>query len=78
MKIVRVEWLDAFGDTGRHWQDVESVEAEPMVMVTVGFEIPDAMEGYLVIAQTYCDLTKSVDHLIYIPDGMVLGRRLMK
>jgi hypothetical protein len=66
--LVLVEWRDAY--SWGHWSEITEVPIEPVIVCSVGFLLPDAKEGYLVIAQSD-DKQGSFDNYLYIPVGMV-------
>jgi hypothetical protein len=66
--IVLVEWRDAY--SWGHWSEITEVPIDPVIVNSVGFLLPDAKDGYLVIAQSD-DMQGSFDNYLYIPVGMV-------
>lgn len=67
--VVAVEWRDAYSYTDE-WQKIEDVDKEPVIVCSVGFLIPSAKDGYVVIAQSD-DGQGELDGFLFIPCGMV-------
>lgn len=66
--IVLVEWRDAY--SWSQWSAPAEVPIEPVIVLSVGFLLPDAKQGYLVIAQSD-DMQGDFDNYLFIPVGMV-------
>ena len=72
--LVAVHWTDAF-DSENGWIDVEDYKPSPTTVVSVGFQWPDCLEGYVSITGSYMpdeppDL-HTVGMVVHIPNGMV-------
>jgi hypothetical protein len=66
--FVLVEWHDAHASS--QWMDVSELDKDPYVVRTVGWLLPDAKPGHVVIAQSVgCD--DYIDGVLSIPVGMV-------
>jgi len=73
--LVVVHWRDAFdGENG--WTDLEKYTPEDTTVVTVGWLIPDMLEGYITVVNSYfpdeVEDPKTVGMPIHIPTGMVI------
>ena len=73
--VVAVEWRDAYSYTER-WTTVDTIDHEPVIVQSVGFLMPEAKEGYVVIAQSD-DGEGEQDGFLFIPCGMVLNLRVV-
>ena len=69
MSPVLVVWHDAFADTSS-WMEVADIDDEPCVVNSVGFLIPDAKQGHVVIAMSN-NSHDYIDSVLAIPVGMV-------
>ena len=63
---VRVTWIDAAGGP-IGWTAVTELDIAPRTVMTVGWLIPDALAGHVVVAQSWDAETGSVDGVIQIP-----------
>jgi hypothetical protein len=73
-KFCVVTWHDAHADS--HWQELTDIDDEPYAVQTCGWLLPGAKKDHVVIAQSIsCD--DSIDGLLYIPVGMVVGMKLL-
>ena len=73
--LLVVHWRDAFdGENG--WTDLEKYTPEDTTVVTVGWLIPDVLEGYITVVNSYfpdeVEDPKTVGMPIHIPTGMVI------
>lgn len=71
--IVCVTWHDAHTDT-ETWTPISDIDADPCVVRTVGFLLPNAKVDHVVVAQSfidYADDERDVDSVLCIPVGMV-------
>jgi len=73
--LIVVHWRDAFdGENG--WTDLEKYTPEDTTVVTVGWLIPDVLEGYITVVNSYfpdeVEDPKTVGMPIHIPTGMVI------
>jgi len=73
--LVVIHWRDAFdGENG--WTDLEKYSPEDTTVVTVGWLIPDVLEGYITVVNSYfpdeVEDPKTVGMPIHIPTGMVI------
>lgn len=66
--LVLVIWHDAHSE--HSWTSVEELDAEPFVVETVGWMIPNAKPGHVVIAQSIGE-DDALDSVLQIPVGMV-------
>lgn len=70
---VAIKWLDAFAQP-QEWLEIDSYKPSPVIPTTVGFLIPDFIEGYITHADSYYESNGSVFcyGIGHIPKGMVL------
>ena len=73
--LIVIHWRDAFdGENG--WTDLEKYVPEDTTVVTVGWLIPDILEGYITVVNSYfpdeVEDPKTVGMPIHIPTGMVI------
>ena len=73
--LIVVHWRDAFdGENG--WTDLEKYTPEDTTVVTVGWLVPDMLEGYITVVNSYfpdeVEDPKTVGMPIHIPTGMVI------
>lgn len=73
--LVVIHWRDAFdGENG--WTDLDKYAPEDTTVVTVGWLIPDMLEGYITVVNSYfpdeVEDPKTVGMPIHIPTGMVM------
>ena len=73
--LVVIHWRDAFdGENG--WTDLDKYTPEDTTVVTVGWLIPDMLDGYVTVVNSYfpdeVDDPKTVGMPIHIPVGMVI------
>ena len=73
---VIVVWHDAHSHTAG-WEDVADIDDAPCVVETVGWLIPDAKQGHLVIAQSWIADSETIDSVLSIPVGMVQSVQLL-
>jgi hypothetical protein len=71
-ELVIIEWVDAFAGP-QSWVTLEEYSPVPVTPVTVGWLIPDCLEGFVTTADTY---ERRDDHIAYynighIPEKMV-------
>jgi hypothetical protein len=71
---VFIEWQDAHAEEG--WTTLSELGCEPYLVRTVGFLLPDAKPGHLVIVQSIGS-DDGLDAIISIPVGMVLRTTLL-
>lgn len=68
--MVLVVWHDAHSNvTG--WEEIDEIDNEPCVVETVGWLIPDAKRGHVVVAQSWIRDSETIDSVLSIPVGMV-------
>jgi len=65
-----VEWRDAYS-YNEQWKAVDEIDQESIIVQSVGFLMPEAKEGYVVIAQSD-DGEGELDGFLFIPSGMVI------
>lgn len=70
MKLVRVIWRDAHS-IGETWADPADLDADPMVVDTIGWLIEGGKPEHVVVCQSLAD-SGMVDHVLAIPQGMVV------
>ncbi len=74
-QLVKVTWRDAFAGP-QEWVVANSYEAEPVIPITVGWLIPDVLDGYVTTADTYY-IDEDDDIMLYnvghIPEDMVIS-----
>lgn len=74
-RLVLIEWLDAF-DGHPGWVDLEAYHPHMMKPVTVGWLVPDFMEGHITVMGSYL-IDKNDNNSVHystpshIPEGMV-------
>lgn len=68
-KLVRVTWHDAHGLEG--WMSIHDIEQGPRVINSVGWAIPDAKPGHVVLVGSIDNDADMVDGGLAIPNGMV-------
>jgi hypothetical protein len=73
--LVCIHWRDAFdGENG--WTDLEKYDPTEMTVVTVGYLIPDMLDGYVTVVNSYfpdeVDNPKTAGMCVHIPTGMVI------
>jgi len=71
MRIVVVVWRDAHADGGS-WLSVDEIEDEPYIVESVGFVLEGVKSGHVSICQSLGDDDGVVDHVLHIPDGMIV------
>lgn len=74
-KLVLIEWLDAF-DGHPGWVNLEEYHPHVMKPVTIGWLVPDFMEGHITVMGSYLIDKNDDNHVHYstpshIPEGMV-------
>ena len=73
-KVCIVTWHDAHAE--QEWMTVDDIDQEPYVVRTAGWLLPDTKPDHVVIAQSVA-LDGSIDSVLSIPVGMVVGLKLM-
>lgn len=72
MRIVVVEWGDAFIDTDDF--DVEdAASTEPVYRKTVGYLVAKNQHGYVLATDLYRDPKDGVAGKLFVPHGMVMS-----
>jgi hypothetical protein len=66
-KLVRVTWHDAHGIEG--WMSIHDIEQGPRVINSVGWAVPNAKPGHVVLVGSVDD--DMIDGGLAIPKGMV-------
>ena len=79
--LVVIHWRDAFdGENG--WTDLEKYTPEDTTVVTVGWLIPDVLQGYITLVNSYfpdeVEDPKTVGMPIHIPVGMVIDTKILE
>jgi len=67
--LVYCEWHDAHSERG--WIDRSDIDADPYVVRSAGWLIPDAKPGHVTLAQS-SGHDGALDGVVYIPVGMVV------
>lgn len=67
---IAVVWHDAHSDRSGGWVLPADIDDEPYRVTTVGWRI-DPKPGHVSLAQSIGD-DGALDHIIHIPDGMVM------
>jgi hypothetical protein len=67
-RLVRVRWHDAHG-IGAGWMPISEIDANPRVIESVGWVIPDVKAGHVVLVASVDD--DHVDGGLAIPHGMI-------
>lgn len=67
---VEIDWHDAHAYS-EHWTSLDEIEEEPCLVRTVGWLLPDAKPGHIVVAQSLNSLD-GIDCVLCIPVGMVV------
>jgi hypothetical protein len=73
---VLVVWHDAHTEDG--WNYLEAVDSEPYVVRSVGFLVPNAKPGHVVLVQSRSVHDGQIDGLLAIPAGMVVSCTSLK
>lgn len=68
-EMVVVTWHDAHAESA--WMEVKDIDAEPFVVDSIGWLIPDSKPNHVVIAQSI-GLDDAIDGVLSIPKGMVV------
>lgn len=68
-KVVKVVWHDAHA-MNAHWMGPDEWDRTPCVVESVGFLIPDAKDGHVVICQSL-NTEEHYDSLLAVPVAMV-------
>jgi len=68
--IVMVTWHDAHAAT-ETWTPIEEIDVDPCEVVSIGWLLPRAKPGYVVLAQSRIIDDEHVDHCLAVPSGMV-------
>jgi hypothetical protein len=79
--LVAVHWVDAFdGENG--WTDLDKYEPKEATVVTVGWLIPDVLQGYITLVNSYfpdeVEDPKTVGMPIHIPLGMIIETKILE
>jgi hypothetical protein len=79
-QLVKITWKDAFAGP-QEWCSVDDYETKPVIPLTVGWLIPDMLDGYVTTADTYY-IDEDGDVLLYnighIPDEMVISIEVLE
>jgi hypothetical protein len=79
--LVAIHWMDAFdGENG--WTDLDKYDPKEATVVTVGWLIPDVLQGYITLVNSYfpdeVEEPKTVGMPIHIPVGMVIETKVLE
>ncbi len=72
--ILYVRWNDAHA-VAPSWLALDDIVDEPAVVESVGWLVPDAITGHIVLAQSV--IGDEGDHILAIPVGMVREMRTL-
>lgn len=73
---VLVVWHDAHsGDDG--WHTAGEIDSEPCVVESVGWLLPDAKAGHVVVVQSVLTHDESIDGVLCVPVGMVVSVQIL-
>jgi hypothetical protein len=73
-QLALVVWHDAHSEDS--WVSLSDLDSDPYVVETVGFLLPEAKPGHIVIAQSIA-YDESLDSVLQIPAGMVVSVTLL-
>jgi len=68
-KLVRVTWHDAHGLEG--WMSIQDIEQGPRVINSVGWAVPNAKPGHVVLVGSVDADADMIDGGLAIPKGMI-------
>jgi len=71
VKIVCIEWGDAFIDTD-DFDAEDAAKTEPVYRTTVGYFVARNQHGYVLATDKYRDPEDGVAAKMFIPNGMVI------
>jgi hypothetical protein len=69
-----VTWHDAHAES--EWQDITTLDQQPYEVKTVGWIIPNAKPGHVVVVQSI-STDDSCDGVLCIPVGMVVNTQVV-
>lgn len=69
-----VVWHDAHALTS--WVDFDEIDPEPCVVETIGWLLPEAKKGHVVLAQSITN-EDGLDNVLCIPVGMIQSVRVI-
>jgi len=69
-----VVWHDAHALTS--WVDFDEIDADPCVVETIGWLLPNAKKGHVVVAQSITN-EDGLDNVLCIPVGMIVSVRVI-
>ena len=72
--VVYVKWNDAHA-VAPSWFALDDIVDEPAIVESVGWLVPNAITGHIVLAQSV--LGDEGDHILAIPVGMVCEMRTL-
>ena len=72
--VVYVKWNDAHA-VAPSWFALDDIVDEPAIVESVGWLVPNAIAGHIVLAQSV--LGDEGDHILAIPVGMVREMRTL-
>ena len=67
-------WHDAHALTS--WVDFDDIDLEPCVVETIGWLLPEAKKGHVVVAQSITN-EDGLDNVLCIPVGMIQSVRVI-
>lgn len=73
--FVEVIWHDAHADV-TSWIELDDLDADPCVVVSVGLLLPEAKDHHVVIAQSH-NSQEQFDCVLSIPVGMIRSMRVL-
>lgn len=71
-KPVLIIWKDAHAD-GNGWTSLSEVDDSPCLVRSVGFLVPKRKKNHLTLAQSLIHNDTIADHIIHIPEEMVVS-----
>jgi hypothetical protein len=74
LSVVEVIWHDAHQLS--EWMDIKDLDQDPYVVRSLGWLLPDAKPGHVVIAQS-AGSDDQVDGVLCVPAGMVVKMRVV-
>jgi hypothetical protein len=71
LRLVVVLWRDAHAD-GDSWISVDDIEDCPYIVESVGFVLESVKAGHISLCQSLAADEGIVDHVIHIPNEMIV------
>lgn len=72
---IKVTWRDCFTSNST-WKEASEPPDDPVIVSSVGWELKDYLDGYLVLADAWFERDGDLYYgsLTHIPSGMVISR----